>query len=202
VTTFLERHWTETGLPLVPVYSDLLARYSEPHRAYHTTQHLTECFGHLDSVVASASDPVAIALALWFHDAIYDTSRHDNETRSAELAASALAPLGVSSGRLTAIHELILVTRHDAVPARGDASLLVDIDLSILGADPARFDEYECQVREEYKHVSEPDFRRGRAQILSAFLARLAIYSTEFFQTRLEQSARHNLARSLGKLAP
>ena len=90
---------------------------------------------------------------------------------------------------------------HDPVFGR-DAALLLDIDLAILGAAPARFDEYERQVRAEYAHVAEADFRAGRARVLAGFLARPRLYATEAFHGALEQRARANLARSLATLLP
>ena len=59
----------------------LLARYSEPHRRYHTLQHLAECFAAFDEIADLAQHPADVELALWFHDAIYDTRRSDNEQR-------------------------------------------------------------------------------------------------------------------------
>jgi predicted metal-dependent HD superfamily phosphohydrolase len=92
-----------------------------------------------------------------------------------------------------------MTTRHDAVPSGADAESLVDVDLSILGAPPGRFDEYEQQIREEYAWVPDFVFRRKRAEILEGFLARPAIFSTAHFRSRYERQARENLARSLRK---
>jgi len=76
----------------------------------------------------------------------------------------------------------------------------VDVDLSILGAAPERFDQYERQVREEYAWV--PDFlsRRERKAILKEFLARPRIFRSVHFRDRYEQQARSNIERSLGRL--
>jgi predicted metal-dependent HD superfamily phosphohydrolase len=95
---------------------------------------------------------------------------------------------------------VLLLARHDAQPAGGDAQVLVDIDLSILGAATERFDEYERQVRFEYAWVAPDAFREGRGRILEQFLARPTIYGTPFFRERLEDQARRNLARSLAQL--
>ena len=99
------------------------------------------------------------------------------------------------------VRDLVLATKHDAVPETVDARLLVDVDLAILGAPRGRFAEYEAQVRREYAWVPEPAFRTARAKILGEFLARPAIYSTPGFRGRLEARARENLARSIGELA-
>jgi predicted metal-dependent HD superfamily phosphohydrolase len=117
------------------LYRQLVACYSETHRKYHTIQHLDECFVHLEHVRELADHPEEIELALWFHDAIYDTSKKDNEQRSADW-------------------------------------VLVDIDLGILGAEVARFDEYEIQVREEYSWVPESLYRAARRKVLEEFVHR------------------------------
>jgi predicted metal-dependent HD superfamily phosphohydrolase len=194
--------WRELGAVMVDelLFHQLVASYSEPHRKYHTVQHLEECLAQFDRVCAEAERPAEVELALWFHDAIYDTIRKDNEARSAEWARESALAGGLSSEQATRVYELILVTMHDAVPADRDAIVLVDVDLSILGADAARFDEYELQIREEYKWVPGPLYRKARRQILRGFLERERIYSTEYFSGAHEGRARANIARSLERL--
>ena len=177
---------------------ELLARYGEAHRAYHTLQHLGECLGQLASERGHAQRPAEIALALWFHDAIYDMHRHDNEQRSADWARRALLAAGVDSAAAGRIHALVMATRHDAQPEGVDAQLLVDIDLSILGAAPARFAEYERQIRIEYRHVAPEVFEPRRRELLGRFLARDPLYQTASMRMRLEAAARDNLRRAIG----
>ena len=141
-----------------------------------------------------------MALALWFHDAVYAPDRHDNEPQSADWARQAVVAAGVAPAVADRIHALILATRHDAAPATPDEALLVDIDLAILGAAPGRFDDYERQVREEYAPVPEALFRSRRQVILEGFLRRPSLYSTGWFRDRLESSARANLRRSMARL--
>jgi predicted metal-dependent HD superfamily phosphohydrolase len=179
---------------------DLVARYSEPHRKYHTMQHLEECFGKLGELRALARKLEEIELALWFHDAIYDTRRKDNEEKSAEWARSAVLAAGVAAPAGERVYELVMATRHNAVPAGIDAQILVDVDLSILGASPDRFDEYEVQVRQEYSWVPGPLFRRERRKILEDFLKRRSLFQTAQFVAAYEARARDNLQRSIAKL--
>jgi len=166
----------------------------------HTLQHLQECFAGLESARHLAERPAEVELALWFHDAIYDTRARDNEEASARWAEAALVAAGASHLAASRVRELVLFTKHDAVPVGADASVLVDIDLSILGAAESRFAEYEQQVRQEYVWVPELAYRQGRAQVLSSFLGRSCIYSTALFRERLEVRARSNLERSLREL--
>jgi predicted metal-dependent HD superfamily phosphohydrolase len=82
-----------------------------------------------------------------------------------------------------------------------DEKILVDVDLSILGAKSERFDEYERQVREEYSWVPAPIFRSKRKATLAEFLNRPTIFNTEKFVGVYEARARENLRRSVAKLA-
>ena len=194
--------WRELGAATVDelLFHQLVASYSEPHRKYHTVQHLEECLAHLDHVRSEAERAGEVELALWFHDAFYDTLRKDNEKRSAEWARESALASGLSSEQANRVYALILVTMHDAIAAGRDAAVLVDVDLSILGADAARFDEYEGQIREEYAWVPGPLYRKSRRKILRGFLERERIYSTEYFLARHESQARENIARSLDSL--
>ncbi len=196
--------WAALGVArsarLDDLHAQVLARYAEPQRHYHTVQHLDECFARWPELRSHAAHPAEVELALWYHDAIYDTRRTDNEALSAELARDTALSLGVSAEAARRIADLILFTRHAIEPEGPDAQALVDVDLSILGAAPARFDEYERQVRQEYAWVPEETFCKRRAGILWEFLERSRIYSTRLFRERYEAQARANLARSLKAL--
>ena len=98
----------------------------------------------------------------------------------------------------------VLATRHAGErPETADGRLLVDVDLSILGADADRFDEYERQVREEYAYVDDEAFRRGRRLVLEGFVGRASIYGTDAtFGTGSKPEERaENLRRSLARLS-
>ena len=116
---------------------------------------------------------------------------------SADWAQRVLAEAGAPAEVVQRVHALIMATRHSEVPATPDAKLVVDIDLAILGAAPARFDEYELQIRDEYGFVPEALFREKRGEILRGFLQRPAIFSTPAYAARFEAQARNNLARAL-----
>lgn len=201
MTTVLDRSWGRAWSGVgaigggIEVRDDLLRRHAEPHRRYHTLQHLSECLALLDAHRGEAEDPAAVEVALWFHDAIYDVKRADNEERSAALAFDALARNGAGS-RAPAVRDLVLATRHTGAPARPDERLIVDIDLAILGAEADRFAEYEEQVRGEYAWVPAWIYRRKRRKILRGFLERPSLYSTPALRDALEARARENLARA------
>jgi predicted metal-dependent HD superfamily phosphohydrolase len=195
--------WSELGViasTQSALFEEVTARYREPHRHYHTLQHLDECFAHLSDLRKLAEHPAEVELALWFHDAIYEVKRSDNEERSAQWARAGALAAGVPADAAERVFALIMCTRHAAAPAGIDAEVLIDIDLSILGASADRFDEYERQIREEYAWVPGFVFRRKRAEVLGEFLARSSIFCTPAFIERCEQSARANIQRSLDRL--
>jgi predicted metal-dependent HD superfamily phosphohydrolase len=199
-------HWRDTWAALdVPeppkaVYEDVVARHQESHRHYHTLGHLEECLALLRELAGTAQHSDEIALALWYHDAIYEPLSASNEADSADLARQAALAAGVGAESADRIHALVLATRHHALPTDADQALIMDIDLAILGAVPERFDEYERQIQAEYAAVPEGLFRRGRREILAGFLARERIFLTPECHARFEDAARVNLRRSVSAL--
>ena len=182
------------------VYNDLVTRYSEPHRAYHTLEHIGHCLDEFEQVRHFATNPDAVELGLWYHDAIYDTKAKDSEERSAALAVEVVRSASLSDNLGQSVANLITATKHTSVPTDPDVQLFVDVDLSILGQSGDKFDEYERQVRKEYEWVAEDAFVAGRSAILKSFLDRQNIYSTQFFRNKYETQARQNIARSLARL--
>jgi predicted metal-dependent HD superfamily phosphohydrolase len=181
------------------VFEQLLARYNEPWRAYHTLQHVRDCLRHLDEARHLSQRPVEMELVL-FHDAIYDTRRSDNEALSARWSHNHALEQGLSADAVVRVHDLVLVTKHDTPPGDPEATLVIDIDLAILGQLAPQFDLYEVQIRQEYSWMEELAFCQGRAAILAGFLQRDFICHTDHFRERYEHQARLNLERSLANL--
>ena len=182
-------------------WARLSARYAEPQRASHTIAHIAHCLEEFGGARDLAADPLAVEMALWYHDAVYDPRRHDNEEKSAELAAADARLLGLAASFGDRVADLIRTSTHRALAEDPDAKLFSDIDLAILGRPVDVFDEYERKVRVEYAWVPEPAFRAGRSAILRSFLERPSIYATEHFRAKYEAPARDNLARSIRRLA-
>ncbi|MDP9444126.1 MAG: metal-dependent phosphohydrolase [Actinomycetota bacterium] len=179
----------------------LLVRYREPHRRYHDLRHLHEVLDAVELLQAEADDIDAVRWAAWFHDAVYDVRRTDNEERSAELAHRELAAYGTESATVREVARLVRLTAtHD--PASGDrnGSVLSDADLAILAAPTQRYAEYARDVRAEYAHLDDTAFATGRAQLLTALLQRVPLYRTERGRARWERRARANLNAELDRL--
>jgi predicted metal-dependent HD superfamily phosphohydrolase len=200
-----QRMWDALGATHIDrgLFNRLLAAYSEGQRHYHTLQHLRECLAHCEAAASLARRPAEVELALWFHDAVYDPRRTDNEERSAEWAARSVRAAGCAEEVAQRVEALVLATRsHEAaVDADADTRLLLDVDLAILGAAPARFAQYGQQIRAEYAHVPPAEFAARRRRILAGFLARPRLYATDAFHDALEARARDNLRRAIEAVA-
>jgi predicted metal-dependent HD superfamily phosphohydrolase len=181
-------------------YARLTAAYAERHRAYHTERHMDECLTLFDEVRALAAEPPEVECALWFHDAIYEPMRSDNESRSADWAGEFLHKHRVASIRSERVRGHVLATRHVDSGEADDSGLVVDIDLAILGSVPERYAEFERDVRREYRWVPGVVYRRKRAQILTSFLERPRIYHFELLADRFEARARQNIAGAVRTL--
>ncbi len=190
-------HWARLGLPGV-LRDDLLARWGQPQRHYHDVRHLAQVLTALDEL--GQRDPV-VALAAWFHDAVYDGAPGDDEENSALLAGRLLA--AVDSG-LTAddIAEVSRLVRMTASHRPGDtrAATLSDADLSILGQIPGRYHVYRRDVRLDYAHLPDEAWREGREQVLKSLLARDRLFHTDAGRARWEAQARANIAAELAWL--
>ena len=198
---------------------ELMAAWSEPHRHHHDLRHLGECMALWTRWREHCSRAGEVAIALWFHDAIYDPRDAGNELDSAAWAARSLTRSGADSDTVQRVHDLVMATQHGAPAAtlfeqdgsnpqganlggsNVDARLLVDIDLAILGSPAERFERYDRDVRKEYAWVQGFRYQEARAQVLRSFFDRPRLYYTEAAVALLERPARTNLAAALSRLA-
>ena len=165
-------------------------------RAYHSLDHIRSCLNEFDEVKKQVEQPESVELAIWYHDAIYDPLRTDNEKQSAALSHAVLRKYGKSNKLIHAVSRLILATKHKGTPKTIDQKILVDIDLSILGKSSDVFKEYETGIFQEFSWMPKYQFKVGRKKVLQRFLDRLQIYQTDEFSHRYEEKARINLERA------
>jgi len=185
-----------------PVFDALVAAHSAPERHYHNLEHLGDMFRVVGRLAAQVRDPNELQLAVWFHDAVYDSRGKDNEKRSGELAVDLLGPIGVPASALDRVVQMIWATAHTgAAPATRDTAVLLDADLAILGAAEERYARYAADVRKEYAWVPDAQYRAGRAAVLQRFLSAPRIYHTQLVFEEGEARARANLARELEGLS-
>lgn len=180
-------------------FDNILERYSEPHRVYHGARHIERCLAQFDMLKSLSERPELVEMALWHHDVIYDTTARDNEARSAEYARDLLQQAGIGSIADEVI-EMIMATTHQDVPPVGDAALVSDIDLSILGADQLEYDAYALEVRQEYSWVPEEAFRAGRVKVLDSIFAGGTLFHHKDCSDLWEVKAQLNFRRERQQL--
>ena len=188
------------GRPDPAVGAALLARYAEPHRHYHSVEHLRAVLSAVDALAPHADQPAVVRLAAWYHDAVYDPRRSDNEERSARLAESELVRAGLAQVAAGRVAELVRVTvDHDPPVGDADAQVLCDADLAVLSSSAADYERYVAAVRREYAHVDERGWRAGRAAVLRRLLERPALFRTDTARA-WEPAARRNVGQELAAL--
>ncbi|UUN27613.1 hypothetical protein [Streptomyces sp. FIT100] len=180
---------------------DLLARWSEPQRRYHTVDHLAAVLGHVDTLERYADAPDLVRLAAWFHDAVYLPERSTNEERSARLAEKALAEAGVAPKETNEVARLVRLTKtHAAQDGDSNGMVLCDADLAILASSPDAYGAYTAAVRDEYGFVPDDVFRTGRADVLRQLLDLPRLFRTPHGEREWEARARDNMAAELETL--
>lgn len=206
----LSNRWHQLTAPLLPneaartaAYERLNAAYSASDRYYHTLHHVRTLLDAADHRAGRLQDPVAVQLAIWFHDAIYSARRSDNEARSAALALKFLEKTTLSAERQQRVAYLIERTKDHTQPLSvpdADLAFFLDADLQILGAPEADYWQYARQIRQEYRLIPDMLYRPGRRKVLEKMLAAPVLYRTPEYQQRLEASARRNLRLELADL--
>ena len=176
-------------------------------RHYHTLEHLDTMFTLLEEVRAKevVHDELSLYLAILFHDLIYDATRTDNELESIVQFRAFATDAGLAADVTDRIDRYIRATIRHQLPdgeegAPTDVRLFLDLDLSVLGRSFAGYALYAAQIRQEYGHMAETDYRKGRAAVLRRFLDRERLYFTDVVRDALEASARRNLAREIAHL--
>ncbi len=183
-------------------FDDLCASYSEPHRRYHTLTHLVTLFDCLEKHGEEIDDPARLAFATWYHDVVYDPRRADNEAKSAERAMKELDALGAPGELRSHVVQLILATKDHMGGGRDyDDDVFLDADFVILGAPESDYRDYVRDVRAEYAHLNDDQWKRGRGAFLERVAASPRIFRTGIFEGEYGAQARANVAWELKQLA-
>ena len=205
---YLQNRWTNFASQWISeeealaIFEKLKSMYSEPHRHYHTMRHLHNMFKQWDTLQPQLIDPNAVEFAVWFHDAIYDAKRNDNEEKSAQLARQImLGMMDENAETMTSVQQLILSSqKHRPLVDVYDCHFFIDLDLAILSADANDYMVYCQQIRQEYIHYPSFIYRMGRKQALVRFLNRSHIYCTNYFRQHYEPQAQENIRKEIGVL--
>lgn len=185
------------------VFDEICSRYGEEHRSYHGLAHPALLLDALNLVrqhrpkwFAHAEQDLTIELAIWTHDIVYDPQASDNEKRSALRAIALAQELGLPKKVGEQAGKLVIATEHIEAPQGLAAQIVVDLDLSPLAAPWNVFAQNSLDIRTEYAHLSDDDFKRGRRNFLLGMLERPRIFSTDYYLQKSEAAAQANLKRS------
>jgi predicted metal-dependent HD superfamily phosphohydrolase len=180
------------------LFLDLFDRWGEDHRRYHGRTHLLAVLEALDVLCEPAEPPRTVALAAWFHDAVYAGIAGRDEEESARLAEHRLRDAGLPQHEVAEVARLVrLTTDHQPEPGDDDGALLCDADLSVLGSDPKTYARYLAGVREEYRHIGDADFAAGRAAVVRHLLELEPLFHSERARGLWLDAARRNLRGEL-----
>lgn len=191
MTALLERWRALAGDGADVLGQQLIAAYAEPQRRYHDQSHVAWLLDEADRRAKIVADPVFVGYAIWFHDAIYQPGKPDNETRSAAWAREALADKGALSERVAQV--IKMTKNHAHGEASGDDALFLDMDIAILGTPFEVYRQYAANIRAEYPHVPDAAFAAGRGTFLDGQLANTRIFRTDLYERELGQQARANM---------
>lgn len=177
------------------MYQRLLLAYNEPHRVYHRMTHVESCFRIFQDVVYLAENPDALALAIWFHDAIYDIDANDNEQRSADWFMQETKHVFDDALRDT-VYGHILATMHCGEPLQDhDSQIMVDIDLFSFGKPWPEFLRDSEDVRAEKPHIPDEQFYPKQCGFQQFLLEQPRFFHSDYFYRHYEKQARQNLTR-------
>ncbi len=196
----LERAWQELLPQARSLGEELLARWQQPHRAYHDVRHLAQALAAAEQIAGTPSRPVR--LALWFHDAVYDLRPGQDEEDSARLALERLAGVLPEEEAAEVARLVRLTATHSPDPGDAAGAVVVDADLSVLGQSAARYHVYVRDIRTEYRELAEADFRRGRLLVLRRLLELDPLFHTEVGRRTWLEAALTNLKDELNRWEP
>jgi predicted metal-dependent HD superfamily phosphohydrolase len=184
------------------LFADLISYYGANDRYYHTMEHIHSVLSAIDRMWFLAQDLAAIKLAAWYHDIIYDIHARDNEEMSAQYAGRVLRRTLIPDQMITTVQSMIRATNiNHHPPSDMDHRILLDADLNTLASHHELYDRNARAIRQEFIFVSEPEYRRGRTEILKGFLERDRIFLTDHMFEKFEEKARQNIQREIDSLS-
>ncbi len=207
---YVRQHWRQFWNAIdaqddeTVMWNNIASRYGEDHRAYHNLLfHITQALREFDQVRHLANDPLAVEMALWYHDIKYDPRRNDNEAQSAKFARAAARKMGLEDDFGEKVADLIENATMNGTHWTPDTWLLHDIDFSILGQPPEVYNRYAQGIREEYGYVDNKTYCQGRKEVLFSILKSKHlgnIFMKQHFRDNYEAEATKNILREISNL--
>lgn len=203
------------------IYDELIELYSKPHRIYHTITHIENMINsiyellHIYSFNNHNIIKAELILAAFFHDAIYDPLAHNllipinqdsDETLSANIATKSLKFIGIENTRsITRIHSLIILTKEHTINPKLQIEpliqeIFIDSDISILGSNKPKYNQYKTGIWNEYNHIEIESFITGRLEFLTHYIEKKAIFKTEYMNQMYNEQAYVNINNEILEL--
>lgn len=178
-------------------FERLEAEYEALSRQYHNMGHIANMLSLLDVCRQEIEQTEVLFFTIWYHDAVYNTLKQNNEEKSAKLAEKELQKMGLPGEMISKVCEYILATKAHAPTTESDLQFLLDFDLHVLGAAPGIYTMYTQAIRAEYSWYPDFIYSKGRKKVLQHFLNKPFIYQTLHFRHLYEEQARNNLQQEL-----
>jgi pantetheine-phosphate adenylyltransferase len=142
------------------VNNNILDHYREPHRFYHTIEHLDDLCTQFEEQGYGDND--VLLLATIFHDIIYDPKSPTNEEDSARYFNE------IFTGDLRIKNEVtgIILDTKTHKPQSELSKVFCDADLNILQQPFAKLLEYEHQIFKEFQFVDYAIYCEKRIEVL------------------------------------
>lgn len=173
-------------------YEEIIVPDYTKGRHYHTLRHVEYMIVHaMDFGGISLKNMCLLKWAIWFHDIVYDAQKSDNEKRSADMLVDFLRAIDMEEEDIEVAKWLILVTSHKGSPQTKLEEIICDLDLREFASD--RQEKNAPEVRQEFSHLSDEEWKKGRIEFIESMLAKEYIYHTDLYRETLEATARHNL---------
>lgn len=180
--------------------------YNEQGRFYHNRRHITTLLRLFHRLRDLADDPLAVKVAIYFHDAIYHIPLdpqypppHDNEERSIGLMNVRARDPQHSS--LQKAIKLIRATTNHHASKDVDVQLMHDLDLSVLASSRRQYAKVERELREEYGVYPAPLYATARMAQLRSYMERRQIFALAPLSFSWDERARGNLAWAISELS-
>lgn len=164
------------------IYPDLINRYLESHRFYHSVHHVENLLHQIETIYSvyddvSESDCEILAITAIFHDIVYDPKQTDNEEKSVEFFDSLLSPDKGNDKDINQIRHMILATKRHHKTGDRLTDLFNMMDMDILFADFPALVFYEYQIRQEYIFADDQMYKFGRLAFLNSIIKDPIYYS-------------------------
>ncbi len=180
-------------------WNEIKISYSSESRHYHNLCHLENMLTELNKIQSEVQDLDSLLFAIFYHDVVYKSTKNDNEHQSALIFKNRITK--TSFDKVNECMSQIKATKEHKMSLDYDTNILLDLDLSVLGKEPAEYKNYSESIRKEYHIYPDFMYRKGRKKVLKSILGLDFIYKTDYFKQLYENQAKENLRLELKQLS-